>query len=262
MDNPDDAVPNDTPQRQTTRATQWTHVQQLHQAGQSQRAIARELGLHRRTVTKYLLADQAPAPSQRRPSSPSSIWPYADHVRQRTQDGATMRTIWHELQQQGYGGSYSSVRRFVQRHTTPPAANGSQPRRRRHLSARQTRSLLLTPADALHHDTLALRERLEAGCADLADTGARARDLLRIIRQQDASALEPWLTAAEDDGVPEMQAFAASLRREYAAVHAALTESWSTGPVEGHITKLKLLKRAGYGRAKRDLLEARLVAAA
>lgn len=106
-----------------------------------------------------------------------------------------------------------------------------------------------------------MRERLETTCVDLADTGTRAWELITLIRQQQADRLQPWIGAAQRDGVPEMQAFAAGLQREYAAVHAAFTEPWSTGPVEGYITKLKLIKRSGYGRAKRDVLKTRMVAA-
>jgi transposase len=43
-------------------------------------------------------------------------------------------------------------------------------------------------------------------------------------------------------------------------VKAALTEPWSNGQTEGQNTKLKLVKRQMYGRAKLDLLRARLIA--
>jgi len=36
---------------------------------------------------------------------------------------------------------------------------------------------------------------------------------------------------------------------------------WSNGQTEGQITKLKLVKRQMYGRAKIDLLQARLIGA-
>lgn len=42
---------------------------------------------------------------------------------------------------------------------------------------------------------------------------------------------------------------------------AAITEPWSNGQTEGEITKLKLVKRQMYGRAKIDLLQARLIGA-
>lgn len=40
---------------------------------------------------------------------------------------------------------------------------------------------------------------------------------------------------------------------------AAMSEPWSNGPTEGHITRLKLIRRQMYGRGKLDLLRARLV---
>ena len=58
-----------------------------------------------------------------------------------------------------------------------------------------------------------------------------------------------------------MRRFAASLRKDLAAVRAGLTQEWSNGPVEGFVNKLKLVKRQGYGRAGFDLLRARVLAA-
>ena len=45
-----------------------------------------------------------------------------------------------------------------------------------------------------------------------------------------------------------------------AAVAAALSLPWSTGPVDGYVHRVKLLKRRGHGRAKLDVLR-RLVLA-
>jgi transposase len=44
-------------------------------------------------------------------------------------------------------------------------------------------------------------------------------------------------------------------------VVAALTHEWSSGRVEGQVNRLKLVKRAMYGRAKPDLLKARMLKA-
>ncbi len=45
------------------------------------------------------------------------------------------------------------------------------------------------------------------------------------------------------------------------AVRAAISSPWSNGQTEGQVTKLKLVKRQMYGRAKIDLLQARLIGA-
>jgi hypothetical protein len=64
--------------------------------------------------------------------------------------------------------------------------------------------------------------------------------------------------------MPRWCAMLAALGRgivaDRAAVHAALTEPWSSGPTEGHITRLKLIRCQMHGRGKLDLLRARLVA--
>ena len=44
-------------------------------------------------------------------------------------------------------------------------------------------------------------------------------------------------------------------------MHAAIVLPWSNGQTEGQITRLKLVKRQMYGRAKIDLLQARLIGA-
>jgi transposase len=56
-----------------------------------------------------------------------------------------------------------------------------------------------------------------------------------------------------------MRPFALRLRRDEAAVRAGLTSEWSNGPVEGHVNRLKLVKRSMYGRAGFDLLRARVL---
>jgi len=55
--------------------------------------------------------------------------------------------------------------------------------------------------------------------------------------------------------------FASDLLKGKAAVAAALTQSWSNGQTEGQITRPQLLKRQAFGRAKLDLLEARMIGA-
>ena len=57
-----------------------------------------------------------------------------------------------------------------------------------------------------------------------------------------------------------MKSLAAGLERDRAAVAAALEYEWSSGPTEGHINRLKTLKRSMYGRAKFDLLRIRTLA--
>ncbi len=74
-----------------------------------------------------------------------------------------------------------------------------------------------------------------------------------------AGPAQCWLAEAARS---ELRAFAAGLHQDEQAVRAALLLPWSSGQVEGQVTRLKLVKRQGYGRAKLDLLNSRLLRAA
>jgi transposase len=79
-----------------------------------------------------------------------------------------------------------------------------------------------------------------------------------MVRQRSGGPLADWLAKAEQSSCAEIRGFAAGVRRDEAAVSAALTEPWSNGPVEGHVNRLKLIKRQMYGRAGFQLLRARV----
>jgi transposase len=84
----------------------------------------------------------------------------------------------------------------------------------------------------------------------------------QLLWERQADGLPTWLENAEQSAVSEMRSFATGIRQDEAAVTAALAYAWSNGQVEGQINKLKLIKRQMYGRAKLDLLKARLLEAA
>jgi transposase len=79
-----------------------------------------------------------------------------------------------------------------------------------------------------------------------------------VVRKKAEADLDPWLERARASLVAS---FANGLTKDKAAVTAAIASAWSNGQTEGQITKLKLVKRQMYGRAKLDLLEARLIGA-
>ncbi len=87
-----------------------------------------------------------------------------------------------------------------------------------------------------------------------------AQGFALMVREKNRSALEPWLQKADRSGIAELRTFAAGIKRELAAVQAALTYQWSQGQVEGQVHRLKLLKRQSYGRAGFDLLRHRVFA--
>jgi transposase len=82
---------------------------------------------------------------------------------------------------------------------------------------------------------------------------------MRMIRERRGEGLDSWLEEVEASHLPEFESFAAGVRKDKAAVFAGLTLPWSNGPVEGHVNRLKFIKRSMYGRAKLPLLRARVL---
>lgn len=84
----------------------------------------------------------------------------------------------------------------------------------------------------------------------------------QMLRNREGAQLDAWLAEARATMIKELQHFADGLERDKDEVQAGLTLPYSTGPVEGHIHRLKLLKRQSYGRASGALLERQLKAVA
>ena len=83
-----------------------------------------------------------------------------------------------------------------------------------------------------------------------------------ILTGRHGDRLDAWITAVEADDLPHLHSFAAGLKRDHAAVTNGLTLPYSSGPVEGHVNRIKMLKRQMYGRANLDLLRKRVLLAA
>ena len=98
---------------------------------------------------------------------------------------------------------------------------------------------------------------IAAGLTERSRLAQRFAGLLRERRGPDQ--LVAWVEAVESTDIPELHTFASGLRKDWAAVTAGLTLPWSSGGVEGHVNRIKMLKRQMYGRANLDLLRRRVL---
>jgi transposase len=163
-----------------------------------------------------------------------------------------------ELQAQGYRGSARTLRRYLtaRRRGAPPRTKPAP------ISARRVVGLILGRPETLDVKHQQLLERVCEQCAELAVACQLARTFAAILRERrGADAFEAWATDAERSSVSELRGFATNLRRDRAAVVAGLTLPWSSGSVEGNVTRVKLIKRTMYGRSRFDLLRRRVLLA-
>jgi transposase len=262
-----------TAQRRARRVECHHQVWALRQQGWPGHAIATHLGIGRSTVFRYLRTAALPERTRRADRGRSILNPYKPYLLERWNAGCCdALRLYGELQQRGYPGSYPTVARYVQRLRQ---AQGQTPRQRRRrlplpvvaeprrplLTARQAAWLVVRRAAPRDEEEAQQLAQLRAQHAEVAEAIDLAQDFAQLVRQQQPQALEPWLARAAKSAVGAFQRFAKGLRDDYEAVKAGVTLPWSQGPVEGQITRLKLLKRQMFGRAGLALLERRFVLA-
>jgi transposase len=240
--------------------------------------IAQQLHMSRATATAYAAAPAFPERAANR-AQPSALDPYLSLLQERWQAGCTNASqLWREIQTQGYPGTRKQVARWAQAQRTTPsdAAPKKYGFRRAGSVAEDGRSvppasplaaprqlvwLLLRPSSQLPATDAATLARLMQH-ADIVCARRLAHEFQAMVRQRKPESFDGWLQACAASGIPELQSFAKGLAQEDASIRAALREPWSSGQVEGQVTRLKLLKRQMYGRAKFDLLRQRVLHAA
>ncbi|MFI9773015.1 hypothetical protein ACIHJG_40325 [Streptomyces sp. NPDC052415] len=70
-----------------------------------------------------------------------------------------------------------------------------------------------------------------------------------------------WGCCSPQDDLPSLHTLAVGIDRDLAALVAGLTLPWNSGAVEGHVNRIKMLKRQMFGRAGFALLRKRVLLA-
>lgn len=126
-------------------------------------------------------------------------------------------------------------------------------------SARQLVWLLLKSEDKLPDQDKQLRRKIIESNEEIKKGLSLLESFREMVRHRKSKLFEKWLEESNKSGLTEFANFVVSLRRDRSAVKNTLTEEWSNGQVEGQVNRLKTIKRQMYGRAKFDLLRARVV---
>jgi transposase len=262
-----------TAQRRAHRVESHQQVWALRAQGWPGHAIAAQLGIGKSTVFRYLRTTTLPERARRRDRGRSILNPYKPYLLDRWNAGCREALrLYREIQQRGYPGSYATVARYAQRLCQ---AQGQAPRQQpsrpalpvvaephhQLLTARRAAWLVVRRAEQRDAEEARPLAQLRAQHPDVAEAVALTQDFADLVRQRQGAQLATWLARVAQSPIVALQRFAKGLADDYDAVKAGLTVPWSNGPVEGHITRLKFLKRQMFGRASLALLQQRFVLA-
>jgi transposase len=254
----------------TQRLGQYEQACALRQQGLSMTRIARDVGVSPRTLCRWFAAGAFPE-RKRRTGETSCLDPYTSVLHQSWEAGCRNAThLWRTLRAQGFPGSYAVVYRYVTAlrggqprrfsdPTRPAASPGTTPPPR--LTARQLSYLLVRRPEQRTPDEQAHVAQIQQHDAPIAHLATLTEAFAQMVRQRTPGELQSWIETVLMSGLPDLKRFATGLQHD-AAVRAALELPYSNGQTEGQVTRLKLLKRQMYGRAKFDLLRQRVLHAA
>lgn len=249
------------------RYARYKKVMRLYRKAVSIRSIAKVMKMSRMTVYKYVQADCFPERAASRPRG-GALNKYLCYIHRRWAEGCENATqIWRELAEQGYKGEEAMVRRYVGRLRVRMKALPAKEQLKiekldtafRPPSPRGATWMLLKEEKELKEDERAFKDQLTRQCPEIEKARKLAERFQKMIKQREVDELDGWIEAARASQIKEMVGFAEGLKKDREAVRGALQYEWSNGQVEGQVNRLKLIKRQMYGRAKFDLLKARVL---
>ena len=241
------------------RQSLFDKASRLYAAGMSIVRISRLLGVERKTLRRWLRAGVLP--TWRQPRRARMIDAHGAFLERRWAEGCRNASLlWRELVHAGFRGRYTTVKEWAaRRRDGENSANATQPNRPTGWelpSSRRTARLLMAEGDAGDPTDGRFIARLLEASPDLASTVVAAKRLASVLGRKSDEVLTNVLTTAH---ATMIRPFVVELRKDIAAVQAALQLPWTTSPVEGQISRLKMLKRTMYGRAGFRLLSARVL---
>ncbi len=182
--------------------------------------------------------------------------PFVKFIEQNWSQGKCNRwQLYQLLQQQGYTEAMATCVDFFTGTRVPNPA-GIRPVR---VSARKAAFLLSRLPEDLSAGQQEELSAILAHCPAAAGIHCLATDFVAMVRNREAGRLDEWLQKAADCPVATLRSLSKGIQRDYDAVKAALSYSYSNGPVEGQVNRLQANQRQTYGRAGFDLLRKRVL---
>lgn len=271
----------------------YEEVVERYRQGKGITTIAQELQMSPTTVRKFVYAGAFPERSVHKRRQNSRLAPYLAYLQLRVQNGCENASLlWQEICQQGFPYGYKVVNTWLREYLGKAGRHSSEQERAKRqsfLAAVEAENGQLAPLEVslpqteqtdiyveplgsprhlawlLVYDPKKLDQQEQQTLAFIRQdptidmTYQLTQQFFSMVRERHADQLDAWLEQCLKSGIPDLHTFAEGLKRDYSALKAALTFPYSNGPVEGHVNRLKYIKRSMYGRGSFELLRQRVL---
>ncbi|WP_433382017.1 transposase [Streptosporangium sp. CA-115845] len=156
------------------------------------------------------------------------------------------------LRERGYRGSRRTARRYLEplrAAVTTPDPPPPPP------TVRETTRWITSHPDHLTNEENTRLKAILTRSPHLSALAGYVTAFAQMMSERSGQTdLKAWLATVDADDIPQLRSFARGIERDLDAVTNGLSLPYSSGAVEGNVTRVKALKLSRYGRASLDLL--------
>lgn len=233
-------------------------VKELQSDGVSKRKIAKLLKMSRNTINRYWNRTSfLPKVSHKK----SNILDFEDYLIIRWQQGEqNVRNLFEEIKEQGFKNDIKIVYELVRKYPKTNFEPVPDAVKIKYYSSQQLSIWLSTfRKDWSGEWPQTYLEKLLEDNPIINKVRKVVLDFRRLMKEKDGDKLAAWCDEIINDNDENIKGFAKGILNDFQAVYQGVISSWSNGPVEGQVNRLKNIKRQMYGRAGFELLRKRVV---
>lgn len=256
--------------RVDSRQIMFDEVKELQNKGFKIAKIAKQLGIARQTVRKYMSYDKLPL---RAAKERNEYYKYDVYVEDEYKHGKDLAKIHREITIKGFKGSltpfYDHYKYLSDGHRGYRSGKEIEKMKKTPTDNREP----LVPINAISYivdksirgkDMKDCERELVTKLLNLKwfnDIYYAAASFYTIIRGDNVTSLKTWISTYENSTINKLKTFVYGIKRDLDAVSNSIEYNVSNGIVEGFVNKLKEVKRTMYGRAHIELLKRKMVIA-
>lgn len=234
-------------------------VRAMDEQGLKISEIARQTGLDRATVKKYIQKDYRLEGGGYGQKRPSKLKPYEDRIKEMLCRKCCFKEIEEKLRREGYTGASSTIRMYATRERRLIRQAMGCSSKADVLERKWLIKLLYKPMDELQGIDEELVGRILEEYPAVQDIYDIVESFREILFSKKAEDIDNWLAEVDRMEIDELTSFANGLRKDLDAVKNAASHDYNNGLAEGSINKLKLAKRKMYGRCSFETLRKKVL---